>query len=63
VFDKRHGNVLADIKNLLCRKESNLINLQELTYLNAMNREYKADETIIDGFIFLVMWYPGTKAL
>ena len=62
MFGKRHDNVLADIKNLDCSKEFNLLNFQETNYKDDMNRKQPCVAMTRDGFAFLVMGYRGKKA-
>lgn len=61
-FDKRHDNVLQDVRNLDCSKEFFLLNFQEVKYKDSkgeMRPEYLMNK---DGFTFLVMAYRGKKA-
>lgn len=61
-FEKRHDNVIQDIRNLDCSQEFNLLNFQETTYKDEMNRKQKCFEMTRDGFTFLAMGYRGKKA-
>ncbi len=61
-FDKRHDNVLTDIKNLDCSKEFGLLNFKETSYKDDWNRNQKCYEMTRDGFMFLAMGYRGAKA-
>nr|WP_315022866.1 Rha family transcriptional regulator [uncultured Aminipila sp.] len=62
-FGKRHDNVLADIENLDCSEEFNLLNFQEIKYTDSRNRKQKAYDITRDGFTLLVMGYTGEKAM
>lgn len=62
MFERRHDNVLRDIENLDCSKEFNLLNFEETSYRDDMNRKQKAVAMTRDGFVFLVMGYRGKKA-
>ena len=35
IFEKRHDNVVRDIRNLDCSEEFRLLNFDESTYINA----------------------------
>ena len=62
MFDKRHDNILADIRNLDCSKEFRLLNFQESSYLNEQGKKQPCYDMTRDGFVFLVMGYRGKKA-
>ena len=59
VFEKRHDNVVRDIKNM---SERALLNFEETTYIDSSNRTQKMYEMNRDGFTFLVMGFTGEKA-
>ena len=65
-FDKRHDNVLADIRNLDCPEEFYLLNFQEIRRtVDLGNGRIRKDPMFLmtkDGFIFLTMGYRGKKA-
>lgn len=61
-FNKRHDNVLADIKNLDCSEEFRLLNFQESSYKNEQGKKQPCYEMTRDGFVFLAMGYRGKKA-
>lgn len=61
-FNKRHDNVLADIRNLECSNEFRLLNFQESTYKNEQGKKQPCYYMTRDGFVFLVMGYRGKKA-
>ena len=61
-FEKRHDNVLADIRNLDCPEEFRLLNFQESYYANEQNKKQPMFLMTKDGFIFLTMGYRGKKA-
>ena len=62
MFEKRHDNVLADIKNFDCSVEFNHLNFQEIDYRDDRGRKQPAVAMSRDGFMFLVMGYRGKKA-
>lgn len=62
IFDKRHDNVVRDVKNLDCSEEFRLLNFEESTYLNEQNKKQPCYDMTRDGFVFLVMGYRGKKA-
>ena len=61
-FEKRHDNVLADIRNLDCPEDFRLLNFQESYYANEQNKKQPMFLMTKDGFIFLTMGYRGKKA-
>ena len=61
-FEKRHDNVLADIRNLDCSEDFRLLNFQESYYRNEQNKRQPMFFLTKDGFIFLTMGYRGKKA-
>lgn len=61
-FDKRHDNVIQDIRNLDCSAEFRLLNFQESSYKNLQGRNQPCFAMTRDGFMFLVMGYRGKKA-
>ena len=61
-FEKRHDNVLADIRNLDFPEEFRLLNFQESYYTNEQNKRQPMFLMTRDGFIFLTMGYRGKKA-
>lgn len=62
VFEKRHDNVVRDIRNLDCSEEFRLLNFEESTYVNAQGHRQACFNMTCDGFVFLVMGYRGKKA-
>lgn len=62
VFEKRHDNVLQDIKNLEVDEDFRLLNFQESSYLNSQKKQQPMYIITKDGFSFLVMGYTGKKA-
>lgn len=66
VFQKRHDNVLRDIRNLECSDEFRLANFELLVEMRQLPQggATKAEwyEMTKDGFSFLVMGYTGKKA-
>ena len=61
-FEKRHDNVLRDIRNLDCSKDFRRVNFEESSYKNEQNKKQPKILMTKDGFIFLVMGYTGKKA-
>jgi len=61
-FNKRHDNVLADVRNLDCSENFRLLNFQESNYKNQQNKRQPMYLMTKDGFTFLVMGYTGKKA-
>ena len=61
-FDKRHDNVLKDIRELDCSDDFRLLNFEESSYLNAQGKKQPAYCMTRDGFVFLAMGYRGKKA-
>jgi len=61
-FNKRHDNVLQDIRNLDCSEAFRLLNFQESLYRNEQNKRQPEYLMTKDGFVFLVMGYRGKKA-
>ena len=62
VFEKRHDNVIRDIKNLECSKSFYLLNFEEVKYEDEKGREYPEYLITRDGFTFLAMGFIGAKA-
>lgn len=62
VFEKRHDNVIRDIKNLECSKSFYLLNFEEVKYEDEKGREYPEYLITRDGFTFLAMGFTGAKA-
>lgn len=66
VFEKRHDNVLRDIKTLDCSDEFRLLNFEETLEKTAMPKGAECKQPAFnmtrDGFTFLVMGYNGPKA-
>jgi len=61
-FEKRHDNVLADVRNLDCSRKFNLLNFQEIKHKDERGRQQPKYLMTKDGFTFLVMGYRGKKA-
>jgi Rha family phage regulatory protein len=61
-FEKRHDNVLKDIRELDCSDEFRLLNFEESSYKNAQGKKQPSYCMTRDGFVFLVMGYRGKKA-
>jgi Rha family phage regulatory protein len=62
-FEKRHDNVLKDIRELGCSEEFRLLNFEESTYINQQNKEMPKYYITEQGFTLLVMGYTGQKAM
>lgn len=62
MFEKRHDNVIRDIKALECSKSFNLLNFEEVKYEDNKGREYPEYLITRDGFSFLAMGFTGAKA-
>lgn len=62
-FEKRHDNVLQDIRNLECSDEFRLLNFQESSYVNSQNKKQPMYYVTRDGFTLLAMGYTGEKAM
>ena len=61
-FEKRHDNVLRDIRNLNCSENFRRLNFVEFSYKNEQNKKQPMYLMTKDGFIFLIMGYTGKKA-
>lgn len=61
-FEKRHDNVLKDIRELDCSDTFRLLNFEESSYRNAQGKIQPAYCMTRDGFVFLAMGYRGKKA-
>jgi len=61
-FEKRHDNVLQDLRNLDCSNRFRLLNFQESTYKNEQGKKQPEFLMTKDGFVFMVMGYRGKKA-
>ncbi|MFI8711997.1 Rha family transcriptional regulator [Brevibacillus brevis] len=61
-FEKRHDNVLQDVRSLDCSAEFRLLNFQESSYKNDQNKKQPEYLMTKDGFTFLAMGYRGAKA-
>lgn len=62
-FNKRHDNVMKDIREIGCSKEFNLLNFEEVEYQDSKNRTYTKYLITQDGFTLLAMGYTGQKAM
>ena len=62
IFNKRHDNVVRDIRELDCSEEFRLLNFEESSYINAQGHRQPCYNMTRDGFVFLVMGYRGKKA-
>lgn len=62
-FEKRHDNVLKDIREIGCSEEFRLLNFEESSYLNLQNKKQPMIRMTRDGFTLLVMGYNGETAM
>jgi Rha family phage regulatory protein len=62
VFEKRHCDILRDIKTLDCSREFNLRNFAEVERTLENGATYKMYNITRDGFTFLAMGFTGPKA-
>ena len=62
MFERRHDNVLRDIKTLDCSDEFRRLNFEESSYINEQGKRQPCVNMTRDGFTFLVMGYRGKKA-
>ncbi|HDR7643846.1 UNVERIFIED_CONTAM: Rha family transcriptional regulator [Bacillus mycoides] len=64
VFEKRHDNVVRDIKSLEKQSPQNSGDyFIETTYKDKRNRTYRKYNLTKEGFTLLVMGFTGKKAL
>ena len=61
-FNKRHDNVIADIRRLDCSAEFTALNFKESRYKDSTGKYNPMYYLTKDGFMFLVMGYRGKKA-
>lgn len=63
-FEKRHDNVMRDVRNVLSETGSwGLLNFEETPYVDEQNGQtYKAFSMTKNGFTYLVQGYTGPKA-
>lgn len=62
-FDKRHDNVMRDIKNLEVPEEFGRLNFEESNYLNEQGKAQPMYEITRDGFTLLAFGFHGPKAM
>ncbi len=62
-FEKRHADVLRDIRALECSDNFRLRNFAQSDYLNEQNHKQPMYYITRDGFTLLVMGYTGEKAM
>ena len=64
VFEKRHDNVLRDIKKIIDSDDDwGLLNFEEMYYADSYGREQSEYAITRDGFTLVVMGYTGEKAM
>lgn len=61
-FERKHNNVMHDIRNLNCSAKFRLLNFEQSEYINEQGRSQPHYIMTRDGFTFLVMGYTGEKA-
>ncbi|MBF0424159.1 MAG: Rha family transcriptional regulator [Magnetococcales bacterium] len=62
-FEKRHDNVLRDIRELEVPEKWRLLNFEESSYFNEQNKEQPGYDMTRDGFTLLVMGWTGSRAM
>lgn len=62
-FDKRHADVMRDIRELKCSDEFGRCNFAQSNYINEQNHIQPMYQMTKDGFTLLVMGYTGEKAM
>ena len=64
-FEKRHDNVLRDVRELVdqCDNEFSRLNFEEIEYKDSYGRSQPMYEITRDGFSLLAMGFTGEKAL
>ena len=64
IFDKRHDNILRDIRELIenCSKEFSFLNFEESAY-KVRGKDYPCYNLSKDGFTMLAMGFTGEKAV
>lgn len=60
--NKRHKNVVRDIKNLICRVEFNKLNFEPIKYKDTRGRMQTKYLMTEEGFTFLAMGWTGEQA-
>ena len=63
MFEKRHDNVLRDIKEFIVDESFGLLNFEESSYINSQNKEQPEYLITRDGFTLLAMGFTGAKAM
>lgn len=63
VFNKRHDNVIRDIRNLAVSQEFNALNFAATYYLDSKGEARPAYNMTRNGFLILAMGYTGAKAM
>lgn len=61
-FEKRHRDVLRDIRKFDCSVKFRVRNFAQSSYINEQGKEQPMAIMTRDGFTFLVMGYRGEKA-
>jgi Rha family phage regulatory protein len=62
-FEKRHDNVIRDIRELGCSEKFRLLKFEESSYLNEQRKRQPKYIMTKDGFTLLVMGYTGKQAM
>lgn len=63
VFEKRHDNVMRDIKNLECSQEFKLLNFEEVKYKAGNGQKQPCYNMTKDGFTILVFGWKDKKSM
>lgn len=62
VFDKRHDNILKDLRAIQTTDKNGLLKIKESSYVNEQNKIQPMYELDRDAFSILVMSFTGEKA-
>jgi len=62
-FNKRHKNVLRDIKNIGCSPQFNALNFESVKYQDKKDEVCKEYQITRNGFVFLAMGFTGKCAV
>ena len=62
-FKKRHDNIIRTIQGLEIPEDFNVLNFEDVKYVDAKGEERPAFHMTRDGFVLLVMGFTGKKAM
>lgn len=62
-FEKRHADVMRDIREIGCSEDFNERNFALISYKDGINRSQNMYHMTKDGFTLLAMGYTGDKAM